>query len=289
MTITTPGIYQLPAEAYHADPCPTPSLSAGMINDILLAPALCRHRSARLNPEHEPQERQAQFALGSVAHLVFLEPDQVAERVVVVDAEDWRTNKAKAERDDADAAGKIAILRKHWAQVLAARDAFGVDPFIRNAFAAGKPEQSIFWQHHAGIWCRARPDWVPDSGAYLCDYKTTTDANPEQFGRRAYNLGYHRRAAWYLDGYAAITGRMPAHYWFVNQEMQPPYMTSVVELDLSAIEAGRTENDRAAERFARCLSLDSWPGYSDTRAVRVALPTYALMQIDGRMALPETV
>lgn len=283
------GIYEIPAEQYHADPCPTPSLSAGMINDIMLAPALCRHRSQRLNPEYEHEGRKAQFTIGSVAHLVFLEPDLVSERVVVVDAEDWRTNKAKDTRSDAEAAGKYAILRKHWDQVIAARGAFDANPFVRQAFANGKSEQSLFWQHDNGIWCRARPDWTPDSGAYLCDYKATTDANPEQFGRHAYNLGYHRRAAWYLDGYAKITGRMPAHYWFVNQEITPPYLTSVVELDMSAIEAGRMENDRAAERFARCLTRDHWPGYNDIRAVRVSLPAYALMQIDGRLAIPEQV
>lgn len=283
----TPMICNMPAPQYHADPCPTPSLSAGMINRMLDAPALCFHESSRLNPGYVAPEAPSRFTIGSVAHLVFLEPNAVAESVVVVDAEDWRTKDAKAQRDEARAAGKEAILRHQMDAISDAREAFTADPFIRAAFMHGKTEQSMFWKHASGIWCRARPDFIAASGMYLCDYKTTANANPTKFGRHAYNLGYHRRAAWYLDGYAAITGRTPDHYWFINQEMEPPYLTSVVELDMTALEAGRMENERAARLFAKCLDADHWPGYCDNRAVRVPLPTYALMEIDGRAAMEE--
>lgn len=283
----TPGIYQMDAAAYHADPCPAPSLSAGMINDMMTAPARCYFNSRRLNPGYIQPEDDGKFTIGSVSHVMFLEPDQAEAAVVVVEADDWRTKDAKAARKDAADSGKTAILRRQWEQVLAARASFMADPFIARAFTAGKPELSMFWQHHTGIWCRARPDWIPDNGAYLCDYKATANADPQNFGRHAYNLGYHRRAAWYLDGYKAITGTDPAHYWFVNQEPKAPFLTSVTELDMQAIEAGRMENERAAVRFARCLDAGHWPGYSDTRAVRVGLPTYAYMQIDGRLAMVE--
>jgi hypothetical protein len=284
-----PGIYQMDAAAYHADPCPTPSLSAGMINHMLTAPALCRFNSSRLNPDYVQPEDDGKFTIGSVSHVMFLEPEQAEASVVIVDADDWRTKDAKAARKDAADQGKTAILTRQWEQVLAARASFVSDPFIAAAFTNGKPELSMFWKHPSGIWCRARPDWIPDSGAYLCDYKTTANANPENFGRHAYNLGYHRRAAWYLDGYATINGKEPAHYWFVNQEPKPPFLTSVTELDMHAIEAGRQENERAVRLFAKCLEADHWPGYSDTRAVRVGLPNYAYMQIDGRLAMPEEV
>lgn len=282
-----PGIYEIEAAAYHADPCPTPSLSAGMINHMLTAPALCFHNSSRLNPNYVQPEDDGKFTIGSVSHVMFLEPEQAEAAIVIVDADDWRTKDAKAARKNAADQGKTAILLRQWEQVLAARASFMSDPFIAAAFTSGKPELSMFWQHHTGVWCRARPDWIPDNGAYLCDYKTTANANPENFGRHAYNLGYYRRAAWYLDGYKAITGTEPAHYWFVNQETKPPFLTSVTELDMTALEAGRQENERAVRLFAKCLEADHWPGYSDTRAVRVGLPTYAYMQIDGRLATPE--
>lgn len=289
MIITDPGIYEMPAEVYHADPCPTPSLSAGMINDLLIAPALCRENSRRLNPDYEEAGGQDKFTIGTVSHVIFLEPDVFDENVFVVPENDWRTNKAKDQRAAARADGRTAILAKHLVLVEAARAAFFSNPFTAAAFARGKTEQSMFWRHpRYGFWCRARPDFIADSGAHLCDYKATANANPERFGKHAYDMGYHRRAAWYLDGFAAVTGKTADHYWFCNQEMKPPYLTSVVELDMQALDAGRAENDRAAALFARCLETGDWFGYRHAdkpdrdMAFRVGLPTWALMQIDQR-------
>lgn len=290
MIITEPGVYELDGETYHADPCETPSLSAGMINELIDAPAKCFHNSRRLNPDYEEPDTADKFTIGTVSHVIFLEPHLFDQRVVVVNFDDWRKNEAKAIRADAKAAGKVPILAKHMEHVWDARVAFMQNGFVREAFSHGLFERSLFWRHPIhGFWCRARPDFMADSLTHLCDYKATANANPEQFGRHAYNMGYHRRAAWYLDGFYALMGKMPDHYWFVNQEPKAPYLTSVVELDWQALEAGRVENNHAAGIFARCLETDDWPGYRDRdhpstdRAFRVGLPTYAYMDIDRRL------
>ena len=123
----------------------------------------------------------------------------------------------------------------------------------------------------------------------MCDYKATANAAPSQFGRHAYGLGYHRRAAWYMEGLEVVTNNKPLHYWFCNQEVKAPYLTSVCELDFVALEAGRDENELAADTFARCLDTGDWPGYRNRltpdrdRAFRESLPTWALMEIDRRL------
>ena len=101
-------------------------------------------------------------------------------------------------------------------------------------------------------------------------------------------MNYHRRAAWYLEGYRILFGERLSHYWFINQEIKPPYLPSVVELDMSALEAGHVENERAAKIFNACLTHGDWYGYrhknepSRDLAFQVGLPTYAYLQIDGR-------
>ena len=287
--IVAPGIYDMPAHRYHADPADTPSLSAGMITDLLCAPAKCRENSQRLNPAWEPPEGPDRFTLGTVSHILFLEQHLFNARVRVIDAPDWRTAAAKERRDDALAKGQVPILDKNAAQVWAARAAFQAHRFINQAFTGGQFEQSLFWRHpRYGFWCRARPDFLADSFRHVCDYKATGDANPQSFGRHAYQLGYHRRAAWYLDGVNALAGVLPQHYWFVNQEMKPPYLASVVELDDAAIEAGRLENDRACVLFDHCLQTADWFGYrhgsdiSRDLAFRIGLPPWAHMQIEER-------
>jgi PDDEXK-like uncharacterized protein DUF3799 len=295
MSAMEPGIVEMDADQYHADPCPTPSLSAGMIGDLLSAPAKCRENSRRLNPSWEAPEKQEKFSIGTVSHVMFLEPHLFDEKVVVVQAvtakgepsDTWATKDAKDQRDAALAAGKTPILAKHMAKVLAAREAFYANGFTASAFAGGRFEQAMFWRHpRYGFWCRARPDFLSDAGSHLNDYKATANADPAQFGKHAYSMGYHRRAAWYLEGAEILLGKRPDHYWYVNQETKAPYLTSVIELDMQSIEAGQAENDKAARIFQRCLDTGDWYGYrhaSDpTRdlAFQTGLPSWAYIQID---------
>jgi hypothetical protein len=286
--ITKPGIYDLPSDDYHADPAETPSLSAGMINDILSAPAKCRENSRRLNPDYEEPEGQERFTIGSVSHVMFLEPALFSSKVAVCLFDDWRTKDAKAMRDQARDSGKTPILSKHMAKIESARRQFYASPFVRSAFEDGVFERSLFWRHPTlGFWCRARPDFLANSLSHTNDYKATANANPADFGRHAFAMGYHRRAAWYLDGIEAVTGERPRHYWFINQEVRAPYLVSVVELDWNALEAGRADNERAAELFAKCLERNDWPGYrhpdspDNDRAFQVGLPNYAYMRMEG--------
>lgn len=288
--ITQPGIYNLPAEEYHADPCPTPSLSAGMINDLLEAPAKCFQNSRRLNPDWQEDDKPEKFTIGTVSHVMFLEPELFADKVVVLPFDDWRKKEAKEARETARKGGMVAILAKHMDQVAAARAAFLAHGFVREAFSNGQSERSFFWRHPlCGFWCRARPDFVADAGTHLNDYKTTTNANPEKFGRHAFSLGYHRRAAWYLEGAGIVLGKRPDHYWFVNQETKAPYLTSVIELDWTSLQAAQDENDHAAAIFARCLERGEWYGYRDQdhldtdRAFQVGIPPWAYAQIDERL------
>jgi hypothetical protein len=296
--ITVPGVYDLDSETYHADPCPTPSLSAGMINDILVAPAKCHENSQRLNPVWEPPEKQTKFSIGSVSHIMFLEPHLLAGRVVVIrgktkdgkPSDGYSSQDAKDQRDAALAAGKTPILPAQLDEIYKARDAFFANSFTRDAFTDGKFEQSMFWRHPIyGFWCRCKPDFLSNQLTHLNDYKATANAAPSNFGRHAHNMGYYRRAAWYLEGAQVIFGKRPDHYWFCNQEVKSPYLTSVVELDHQALEAGQDENDYAAGIFARCLETGEWYGYRDRdhteadRAFRVGMPPYAYMQIDERL------
>jgi hypothetical protein len=269
-----------------------------MINDLLVAPAKCFENSRRLNPDWEPPEKQTKFSIGSVSHVMFLEPHLLDEQVVVVrgytkdgkPSPGYSSQDAKDQRDAALAAGKTPILPEQLDEIHRARDAFFANAFTRNAFANGKFEQSLFWCHPIyGFWCRCKPDFMADTMAHLCDYKATGNASPSNFGRHAHNMGYHRRAAHYLQGIECVFGKRPDHYWFVSQEVKAPYLTSVVELDWQALEAGQAENDYAAGIFANCLETGVWYGYRDPdhidtdRAFRVGLPTYAYMQIDERL------
>ena len=132
--ITEPGCYDIPEEEYHRDPCPTPSLSAGMINQLLLAPKKCWYASSRLNPNWEEPDDGGKFSIGTVTHVIHLEPHEFDKKVLVVDYPDWRKKEAKEARIDAGKNGMTAILAHQMDAIKEAREAFQANAFTCNAW-----------------------------------------------------------------------------------------------------------------------------------------------------------
>ena len=102
-----PGVYDLDAAAYHADPCPEPSLSSSIGKLIVgRSPLHAKCAHPRLNPDYQPRE-SGKFDLGSTVHKLIL--GKGAE-VVAIEADDWRTKAAKEARDTARGDGKTPML-----------------------------------------------------------------------------------------------------------------------------------------------------------------------------------
>src|SRR5438046_4854420 len=61
------------------------------------------------NPLYEP-EAKTEFDIGMAVHLAVLEPRRQADSVVLIEAGDYRTAKAREARDAARAAGLVPLL-----------------------------------------------------------------------------------------------------------------------------------------------------------------------------------
>ena len=152
--------------------CPTPSLSSSTVRTALSqSPLHAKMHHPRYGDAHEESSRAD---LGTAAHAALLGGD---ERIVVLDADDWRTKAAKDARFAARRTGKIAILRDT-SEALPAM----VESARRTLAAAGinldacRCEHTAVWCEN-GQWCRARPDIVAPVD-YAIDYKTATNADP---------------------------------------------------------------------------------------------------------------
>lgn len=262
------GFSFVPEAEYHLDPCPEPSLSSSVARILCSqSPIHAWAAHPRLNPDYQPEEA-AHFDLGTAAHDLLL---RGVESVAVLDFADWRTNAAKDARDAARAEGKVPLLADQWervqAMVQAARiqlDGLGNPPL----FADGEPEMTMTWQEANGVWCRVRLDWLHESRRFVDDYKTTgRSANPDEWSRTLFNVGYDVQAAFYLRGLAALGHQ--ATFRFCVQETAAPYALSVVSLSDSALDLARSKVDYAIRTFGDCLRKGVWPGYS--RAVAVAM------------------
>jgi hypothetical protein len=283
VTIDKPGIYELPAAAYHADPCPAPSLSSSIAKQLCLAsPVHAWQAHPRLNPaaEHENGEH---FDIGTAAHALLLEGTST---VSVIAARDYRTKAAQEARDAAYAAGRTPILEAKWADVqamvasarvqLAAHKDGGAEMFTN-----GKPEQTLIWQE-GDVWCRARLDWLR-TGA-IDDYKTTPygSANPDSWTRSMFSMGADIQVAFYLRGLRALAQTdvvldavigADATFRFCVQEPYPPYALSVVGLGPDALTLAEKKVLYAIERWQVCLEAGEWPGYP-RRTCYASLPAW---------------
>lgn len=281
VVITEPGLYQLDAEAYHADPVPGRSLSStGARKLIKTCPAIFREQ--QLNG----QAPKAAFDLGKAAHRLVLGD---GPEIVEVKADDWRTKLAQQQRDEARGRGAVPLLTRDVEIVRAMAVALAGHPIAGRMFddAKGRPEQAAFWQDtESGVWCRALFDWLPsptNGRLILSDYKTAVSADPVVWAKAAADYGYHQQAQWYLTAAQALgLADDDAEFVFVVQEKTAPYPVTVVQLDSAAMKLATRLNRWAIDLYAECVKKDRWPGYSDDDVVLAPLPEWYMIQNGGQ-------
>lgn len=279
--ITEPGVYpDLSHVEYHADPVPGGSLSSTGVRKLLPPSCPAKFRYWATHPE-EPTDA---FDLGNAAHDAILE---AGPEIVVVQAADWRTKKARETAEAARSRGAVPVLREQYEQVRAMREALFAHPFAGRLFepGTGTPEASLVWRDGpTGVMRRARLDWLPqrrNGRMIIPDYKTAKSAYPPEFAKSAANYGYHQQGAFYRDGARALDlADDDAVFVFVVQEREPPYVVSVVQLDVVAMRIGDALNRRAIDLYAECVANDHWPPYTEDVAANTPLPYYYERQFE---------
>jgi hypothetical protein len=259
----TPGIHPLSADEYHADPCPTASLSssiAGILLDQSPSHAWLAH--PRLNTNYVRESADSRFDLGSAAHMMLLE--QREDRIVRVSADDWRTKAAKEARAAAQANGQYAILDRHYfavVEMVAAARAFVNTTELAGIFETGEPERAVLWQER-DMWYRCRPDLLSADRRVCLDYKTTASAAPDAFAKQIGRMGYDLQSEFYTRGLFAVTEIEPT-FVFLAQEITPPYACSLVALSNAYREVGRAKVTRAMKIWETCIRANDWPSYTN--------------------------
>lgn len=260
-----PGIYEgMSNAAYHADPALG---STSMKTLALRTPANWKHESENRVYKHV-------FDIGTLAHSLILENDTSA--VTVIDVEDKRGNKWLVPAKEARDAGKIPVTADEWESIKGMRDAVMAHPEAARMFTGHIAETSVFHRDESGLMVKVRPD--ARKPGIIGDLKTTNDANPNEFGRAAFNFGYFMSAAMYTDVWKAATGE-DVDFVFVNVEKTAPYLVSVTYLDAADLNRGRALIERAKRIYAECQASGNWPGYPGVR--KTSLPRYAEYEIEG--------
>lgn len=263
--ITKPGMYfDMPCEAYFADPCPAPSLNNSLIDTLLYqTPFHVAAKHPRIQGDEELVKKQTEaMCLGSVVHRLAL---GAGKDYAVLDFDDFRKKDAKAARDEAIAADKVPILGHVYetASAMAPRVRAHLDEML-----LGEPfvsEVVIAWKiatKHGEIWARAMIDaWCP-SLKLAVDLKTWMDASTEAVAKKVAREGYDTQAAWYPSGLGHLIGEPGrVRFAFLVVEKEAPHASQPFELDEAWRSSAWDLCEEAAELFAQCLKAKAWPGY----------------------------
>ena len=265
LRITEAGAYpDMSEEDYHKDPAPTPSLSSSTLR-TLVGSTLAHAREE--HPRLRSVEKPASDAMdkGKLIHQLVM--DRGTE-LVRIDAKDWRTKDAKAERDAARAEGKIAILEADYQEVLPSIAT--IQDFLRQL--PGNPmdpeaytnEIPCFWREELPVWGRMLLDFMPrqaSPSAIIYDLKTSAmGSQVKMAAKRLQDALYPIQAAWYCRGYKKLFGIWP-RFVFLCAEVKPPFGIVPIEFDGEALMYASDRIDTAVERWSLALETDSWPAY----------------------------
>lgn len=298
-TISEPGIYDISLEAYHGQPCIGPSASGSDLVRIENYSPAHYWVTSKLNPDYMIEDASPTLAIGSAAHALILEGEEAFKAATLIKPEghNGATKAGKAWVEDHRAeidAGKTVISHDQWLMIQEMAKAVRAHPLAAKALSDGRPEQSLIWQDEpTGIWLKARPDWLPNNSRFCPNYKTAVSAKPDKFAKAAFDLGYHMKAALCIDGLERAAGVFDPVYFFVVQEKEPPFLTTVCVMKEEALDWARLLNRKAIDTLARCLeeadrltekglpaSL-AFPGYTQ-QVVEIDMPIYIERTLDKR-------
>jgi hypothetical protein len=280
--ITGAGFYTMSAVDYHGDPAPRPALSHSVAMQLLdKNPFYAWYYNPRLGG-HQQIETLAQDN-GSVAHLLLTGRGRQAS---VIDAENYRKPSARIERDAIRLRGQTPVLAKDFKTAeemcRTARQALSSMATGQYAFDQkyGHCELVAICDDVSGIWTRCMIDFYGHqmpTGVECWDYKTTTGtANPVMLRNHMTRHGWAMQAAMQERIISQLkpelAGRL--HFRFLVQEVEPPYLCSVVAPTASAMVLAHKMVAAACGIWKNCLERDRWPSYPQ-QAVELAIVPWA--------------
>ncbi len=284
------GWHEIDDTIYHTDPCPQPSLSASIANQVIsksLQHAWRVHPRSPLFAEHIVG---AAADRGSAAHALLFG----GKPIEAIPADDYRTAAAREARDTARNTGRIPLLAREieglHAMVEPARERFYQlhgGPFLceRTAIWRGQSKE------HPG-WRRARIDTLSTSLAVIVDYKTTEGAvDALSCERRIADMGLQIQAAAYVEAVETLQPELQGRvrFLFQWQEQKPPYALSPpIEMGEAFLSLGRAQWRAAGELWDHALRHNAFPGYS-SRPHLAFPPPWELARWEERAAREDLV
>jgi hypothetical protein len=264
-------ILDVTEDQYHSDPCATASLNQTIAKILLEQSPLhawCAHPKlgGLENSADDGEEDTDATRGGKVIHKLLLGKGCDIE-VINVDA--YRTNAAKAARDEAIAAGRVPMKAKQYDDLCAAAETIKGNLALEGIDLGdpdGQSEVAIEWAEqgeHGPVTCRCRVDRIHLNRGVIWDLKKIVSADGKTCSRHVQAYGYHLQHASNTRALAALRPELAGRIdmLFVFMEVEPPYAVRVARPSGVMVDMGLREWERAVLLWERCLRTNRWPGY----------------------------
>lgn len=264
-------------EAYYADQLtPQPSLSnSGMSLILNETPLDFAFQHPRLNPDAERVAATVAQRRGDVVHQLALGKGR---GYAIGEFDAWRSNAAKAFKDEAIAGGLTPILASQFeeAEIMAGVIKDRISEALDGA--AYKTEVAFIYQEatrHGPIWVKGLMDVWSEEVATILDPKVTKMLYDKTVARQLLNMGWDRQAAFYPHGVGMINPELAGRVKFADLMIKPaaPFTSRLVGIE-KGWECSSVKQCRIAmERFGACLYAGRWPGFGN-RVDRIQMPNW---------------
>lgn len=280
---------------YHA----RPEYSSSQLKDMIRSSA--HFYSHNIIKEHEKEEKK-HLDFGTLAHTLFLEPEQFHNEFAVIPANapkpptDVMRN---AKNPSEDSLKRIQwwdnFVAKHGTKTTITEEQVqGAERIVKNLQTLsmfgvmqsnnGMAEASFFFTDPIfDLKLRVRPDYhiVPCSAfpnGLILDLKTTSDARALAFQKQCGNFAYDLSAAMYREGFQQVYGTEDKpDFIFLVAENTAPFNVKQYKASNLFLSVGEQRYYRAKELLAESLLLQKWDGYSK-ELEEINLPSYMLKQ-----------
>jgi hypothetical protein len=262
--ITRNGVYDLTMAEYHDQPCDGPSISSSGLRTIWSRSPAHYFEESSLNPAPKEPEERPHFSLGRAAHHLLLQGRKGfdAEFAVRPDKwKDWRTDAAKEWRADQIAAGLTIITDNELANIAGMARSLSVHPLVKAGILDGAVERSLIWRDpDTGMWCKSRPDAIPNTSGDVADLKTCVSVSTDALRRSLADYGYHQQGALVGEAFRQVLGREMQTFTLVWVEKEAPWCVRVTTITPEDLARGAMQNAAALRLFAECVASGEWPG-----------------------------
>lgn len=251
-----------------------------------------RHYIMYLNGVFQPSPA---MEMGSLLDCKLLTPENFHKEYLVVKRKpDKRTNAGKAEWADMLLQASLNKQR-----IAFSEDILIVDRAIEEVMAHERArelleaktavQQTLRWvDRETGLPLTGKIDFQTQAWGMqsIVDLKSSEDADPDEFIRKAYNFDYHFQTGMYLEGFHKSFYQFP-NFLFLVVELSEPFNVSVIFCDSKFTAAAKAEVRGTLKAFKYCLDNKMFNVGYDFRLFgtrpyfSMQLPGYAKKRYEG--------